>query len=186
MGTFQKSDTIANGQLALYESTIGTSPIFRLRNGTKPANCAASRAGTILASATLPSDWMANPSSRVVAKTGTWEDTAADNSGWATHWEIMDSTGTTCHLQGLVSQAWQASTAYVLNQQVNINSRVYKCTTAGTSASSGGPSGTGTGISDGSCVWDYVGPESMVMTNTNIASGQDVLVSTFGITAGNA
>lgn len=36
------------------------------------------------------------------------------------------------------------------------NGNIYKCTTGGTSNSSGnGPQGTGTGISDGTCVWDY-------------------------------
>ncbi len=35
-------------------------------------------------------------------------------------------------------------------------SRDYVCVTSGTSAASGGPTGTGAGIVDGTCVWDYV------------------------------
>jgi hypothetical protein len=52
---------------------------------------------------------------------------------------------------------WATSTAYALNAQVSAGGNVYKCTTAGTSASTGnGPTGTGTGITDGTAVWAYV------------------------------
>jgi len=50
---------------------------------------------------------------------------------------------------------WAASTSYAVGAQVTNGSNVYTCTTAGTSASSGGPTGTGTGISDGTCVWSF-------------------------------
>lgn len=56
-------------------------------------------------------------------------------------------------------KAWTISTAYVVGDHaVNDTSpvKIYICTTGGTSAGSGGPTGTGTGISDGSVVWDYV------------------------------
>jgi hypothetical protein len=56
----------------------------------------------------------------------------------------------------LEGYAWQASTAYAVGQQCSNNSNVYLCTAAGTSASSGGPSGTGTGITDGGATWNYV------------------------------
>jgi len=53
--------------------------------------------------------------------------------------------------------AWTLSTAYVVGDHVeNDTSKIYICTTAGTSASSGGPTGTGAGITDGTVVWDYV------------------------------
>jgi len=53
---------------------------------------------------------------------------------------------------------WQGSTAYSLGERVHNDSpnRLYECVTAGTSASSGGPTGTGTSISDGTAEWDYV------------------------------
>ena len=52
--------------------------------------------------------------------------------------------------------AWQASTAYVAGDFVtNDTDKVYICTTGGTSAGSGGPTGTGSGISDNTVVWDY-------------------------------
>ena len=52
---------------------------------------------------------------------------------------------------------WAASTSYAVGAYVNNGGKSYIATTAGTSASSGGPSGTGTSITDGSVVWDYVG-----------------------------
>lgn len=53
--------------------------------------------------------------------------------------------------------AWAASTAYSLNTLVNNGGKSYKVTTAGTSASSGGPTGTGSAITDGTVVWAYQG-----------------------------
>jgi hypothetical protein len=53
-------------------------------------------------------------------------------------------------------QAWQASTAYVIGDVViNDDGKVYTCDTDGTSASSGGPTGTGSNIADGTTRWDY-------------------------------
>ena len=51
---------------------------------------------------------------------------------------------------------WTASTAFAVGAKVVNNSINYKCTTAGTSASSGGPTGTGSAITDGSVVWQYI------------------------------
>lgn len=62
---------------------------------------------------------------------------------------------------------WGISTAYALGQKAIVftgsgatsNANFYVVTTAGTSASSGtGPSGTGTGITDGTVVWSSWGP----------------------------
>lgn len=49
--------------------------------------------------------------------------------------------------------AWAASTDYVLRQNVLNGGNIYECVTAGTSASSGGPTGTSAEITDGTCVW---------------------------------
>lgn len=101
--TVQLSVAVRNARADVVESTIGTSPILRIRTGAQPANCAASRTGTVLASLTLPSDWMGAASSGAKALSGTWQDSSADNTGTAAHFEIMDSGGTTCHLQGSVT-----------------------------------------------------------------------------------
>ncbi len=61
------------------------------------------------------------------------------------------------HYDGCVNPAWAGSTAYTVGNIVyNDTAKVYVCVTAGTSASSGGPTGTGSSISDNTCVWDYV------------------------------
>jgi len=184
--TTQLSVAARNAVLDAIETTIGTTPVLKIRTGDKPASCAAADAGTVLATFNLPSDWMAGASAGAKSKSGTWQDTSADGNGYAGHYRIYAADGATCHYQGLVSQAWQASVAYALGQQVNNGGNVYKATTAGTSASSGGPSGTGTGISDGTVVWAYVGAADLVMNNTNIAVNQPVSIDTYTWTAAGA
>jgi len=51
---------------------------------------------------------------------------------------------------------WAAATAYTLGQTVlNDSGKTYECTTAGTSAGSGGPTGTGSAITDNTVTWKY-------------------------------
>lgn len=99
----QFSTAVRNARLDAIETTISTAPVLRIRTGAPPANCAASRSGTVLATLTLPSDWMAAASGGAKALSGTWEDATADNAGTAGHFEIMDSGVTTCHMQGTVT-----------------------------------------------------------------------------------
>lgn len=99
----QYSVAVRNAQLDAFETTISTAPILRILSGSMPANCAAAQTGTLLASLTLPSDWMANAASGSKAKSGTWEDTSADATGTAGYFRILDSTGTTCHIQGTIT-----------------------------------------------------------------------------------
>lgn len=100
----QLSQAVRNARLDAIETTVGASAILRVYAGSMPANCAAASAATVLATLNLPSDYLANASGGVKAKAaGTWEDLAADNNGVATHWRLFDSTGTTCHAQGDVS-----------------------------------------------------------------------------------
>lgn len=182
----QLSVAARNAMLDAIETTAGTAVLLKLRTGAMPANCAAARTGTVLASLTLPSDWMSNAASGTKAKLGTWQDTSADATGLVGYFDIFDSTGTTCHIQGLVSQAWAASTAYSLNQQVHLGGNVYKATTAGTSAGSGGPTGTGSGITDGTAVWAYVGPQDMTIDNGSLAVTQAYTINSFNLNAPNA
>lgn len=53
--------------------------------------------------------------------------------------------------------AWVASTAYTVGLRVVNVGNVYQCTTAGTSAASGGPTGTSSAITDGTVTWSYLG-----------------------------
>jgi hypothetical protein len=99
----QQSVAVRNAKLDAVETAIGTSPVLKIRTGAPPANCAAADSGTVLATCTLPADWMAAASSGTKAKAGTWEDTSADAAGTAGHFRIYASDGTTCHEQGTVT-----------------------------------------------------------------------------------
>ena len=99
----QYSTTVRNAELDALETAVGTSPLLKIRSGSAPANCATADSGTVLATMTLPSDWLAAASSGSKAKSGTWQDSSADATGTAGHFRIYDSTGTTCHLQGTVT-----------------------------------------------------------------------------------
>lgn len=99
----QLSVAVRNARLDAFESTTGTSAILEIRTNAQPANCAAADAGTLLASMTLPSDWMAAAASGAKALAGTWQDTSANATGTAAHFRIKDSGGSTCHMQGSVT-----------------------------------------------------------------------------------
>lgn len=57
----------------------------------------------------------------------------------------------------LTQPAWEASTAYVLGDQVINDGKVYGCVDAGTSAGSGGPTGVTNSETDNGVVWTYMG-----------------------------
>jgi hypothetical protein len=99
----QLSTTVRNARLDAIETAIGTSAVLKIRTGAQPANCATADSGTVLATLSLPSDWMAAASSGSKAKSGTWQDTSADATGTAAHWRLYASDGTTCHAQGTVT-----------------------------------------------------------------------------------
>lgn len=101
--TLQYSVSVRNAKLDAVETAIGTSAVLKIRSGSVPATCATADAGTVLATCTLPSDWMAAASSGTKAKAGTWEDTSADATGTAAHFRLYASDGTTCHAQGTVT-----------------------------------------------------------------------------------
>jgi len=122
----QYSVAVRNAKLDAFESTTGTSAILTIRSGAAPANCATANSGTVLATCTLPSDWMAAASSGTKALSGTWQDTSADNTGTAAHFRIHDSTGTTCHMQGTVGTSSTDmivdSTAFTAGQAFSVTS----------------------------------------------------------------
>jgi len=98
----QLSVAVRNARLDAIETTIGATAVLKIRSGSVPADCATADAGTVLATLTLPSDWMAAASAGSKAKSGTWQDTSADATGTAAHFRIYDSGGTVCGLQGTV------------------------------------------------------------------------------------
>ena len=98
---FQFSTAVRNAWLNAIETEIGTGPTLTIRTGSAPANCAAARTGTVLATLALPSDWMQAASGGTKILNGTWEDLIADNAGTAGHFSI--DQGATCHCQGSIT-----------------------------------------------------------------------------------
>lgn len=103
--TIQNSVAVRNANLDSIETTIGTSAIVRIYSGAQPANCAAVRTGTLLASFNLAADWAAAASAGSKAFNNLPLSTTAvagapTNAG---HYAIMDSAGTTCHEQGSIT-----------------------------------------------------------------------------------
>lgn len=99
----QLSTAVRNAILDQIETTIGTAAVLKIRTGAAPATCATADSGTVLATLSLPSDYMAAASSGSKALTGTWQDASADATGTAAHFRLYASDGTTCHMQGTVT-----------------------------------------------------------------------------------
>ncbi len=97
------SVAVRNARLDALETAIGTSAVLKIRSGAAPTNITDADSGTVLATLSLPSDWMANAASGSKAKSGTWQDTSADNTGTAAHFRVYASDGTTQHIQGSIT-----------------------------------------------------------------------------------
>jgi hypothetical protein len=125
--TVQYSVTARNNRLDSIETTLGASPILKIRTGAPPASCAAADVGTALVAITLPADWMAGASGGQKAKSGTWNGTATAG-GTAGHFRIYDSSGTTCHMQGTITSTTTGTgdmlvdnTSIATSQTVTVN-----------------------------------------------------------------
>lgn len=90
---------LCNALMDLIETTIGTSPTLDIRSGSVEATLATADSGTLLASMTLPSDWLTASSAGVKSKSGTWQDSSGDASGTPGHFRIKSSGGT-AYIQG--------------------------------------------------------------------------------------
>jgi hypothetical protein len=99
----QLSVAVRNARLDAIETTVGASAVLKIRTGAQPANCAAADTGTVLATLSLPADWMSAASSGAKSMTGTWQDASADATGTAAHFRLYASDGTTCGAQGSVT-----------------------------------------------------------------------------------
>jgi hypothetical protein len=118
------SEELRNARLDIIETTVGTSPILRIRTGTMPTGTSDADVGIVLSEITLPSDWMGAASGGTKHKSGTWEDASADNTGTATHFRLYKSDGTTCVMQGSVgtsgSDMTVLSTSFVATQPFTV------------------------------------------------------------------
>ena len=98
----QFSVTVRNARLDGIETAIGTSAKLYLYSGAVAANCAAADPAGLLATLSLPSNWMADAASGAKALAGTWTGTGS-GAGTVASFRIKDSGGTTCHIQGTVT-----------------------------------------------------------------------------------
>lgn len=86
---------------------------------------------------------------------------ATATAGQPSYWQ--------CTTAGRVAPAWVNSTAYTVGVLVlNDTNKIYECVTAGTSAGSGGPTGTGSAITDGTVVWNYLSPKAVFSAGANL------------------
>lgn len=108
---FKLSAAARNARLDAIETFVGAAPILWLISGAAPTNITDSDGGTVLASLTLPSDYMANAASGQKALSGTWS-AAATAAGTVGHFRItkagvssanMLSGGTYVEAQGSVT-----------------------------------------------------------------------------------
>ena len=100
--SLQLSVAARNAGLDAYETAVGVSAKLDIYSGSPPANCAAADTGTLLATLSLPSDWMANASGGSKGLAGSWTGTGSA-AGTAGYFRIKDRTNTTCHMQGTVT-----------------------------------------------------------------------------------
>ena len=100
--SMQLSVAARNAGLDAYETAVGVSAKLDIYSGSPPANCAAADTGTLLATLSLPSDWMANASSGAKALAGSWTGSGSV-AGTAGYFRIKDSANSTCHMQGTVT-----------------------------------------------------------------------------------
>lgn len=195
----QYSQAVVNGRLDSIETIIGTAPLLRFLTGAMPANCAAAQTGTQLASQALPSDWLLAATGGNKARNGTWTGTFGA-AGVVGYFRILDSTGTTCHMQGTVTQQVQLTTNAITAANGNVlNFAATTGVTVGMNVSGAGiPPGTevvavgGTtvtlsrtstaGVASGATI-TFGG--DMTLDNVNAANGQAWTVNTFQITGAN-
>lgn len=116
---YQYSVAVRNAKLDAVETTISTAAVLKLFTGAEPANCAAADPAGLLATITLPSDWLANASGGSKAKAGTWS-VAASGTGTVASWRIYDSGVVACHIQGNVTDMVFDNTSITAGQTVTV------------------------------------------------------------------
>ena len=169
-----------NALTALF--TLLNGGTLNLYTGVPPANVAATLSGnTLIGTADLAATALSgsitasgnNVIGSLAFTSNTFSTVAA---GTITFARALSSASAAVNDFG-ASSAWLANTVVVLNQMASNGGNVYICTTAGTTAASGGPSGTGSSIADGTAVWAYVQPGTASVTLNNVAVTQNLTVT---------
>jgi hypothetical protein len=170
----QYSQAVVNNGLDSRETTIGTAPKLYFFTGAAPANCAAADSGTLLntGGTALPSDWLAAASAGSKAKAGAWTGTFT-GAGTVGHFRIKDTAGTTCHLQGSVTQVVSLTTSALTAANGNV------LTFAATTGVVTGMNVSGTGIPVGTTVVATTGT-TVTLSMTSTAGVANTTAITFG------
>lgn len=118
--TIKLSAAVRNAMLDAIEATIGTSAVVKLRTGAPPTATSDADSGDVVATFSLASDWAAAASSGSKAFNDTpIEDASADDDGTIGHYRVYASNGTTCHMQGTVTETGGGGDMTVDNADVN-------------------------------------------------------------------
>jgi len=78
--------------------------------------------------------------------------------------------GWQCTTAGWLAGPWVAGAVLtrIGRIQTNDSGKMYQLMTAGTCAGAGGPTGTGSGIADNTCIWNYVGVQAVFTALANV------------------
>jgi hypothetical protein len=113
---------LRNTLLDTIETTIGTTARLRIYSGAVPSVNSAPT-GTLLVNMLIPTtntDWMANASNGSKAKANQWS-VAAEATGPATYFRILNNAGTTWYIQGPIADLGLGSTNITSGGIVTIN-----------------------------------------------------------------
>lgn len=161
----------ANAALAPF-AALANSGYIDLYTTTQPSTPETAPGGTSLVTAVFPATAFPAASGGVLTANAISAVTIA-NSGSAVWFRVTKSDHSTPIWDGSIgsgaTNAWVLSTVYTVGTLVANGGNGYYCTVGGTSAGSGGPSGTGATITDNTVTWTYVGPAIGDMTIPNIA-----------------
>ncbi|MGH8161098.1 MAG: hypothetical protein ACRESR_02880 [Gammaproteobacteria bacterium] len=159
-------------------NTLYNSAALSLYQGPIPANPETSIGSqTKLATFTFANPAFGSPTYTSLRETATATFAATSvtpaASGTACFARAVNSGGATVLADYTVGIAWAPNTAVMVGQYIVNNANTYACMTAGTTAASGGPSGPGTNIVDGTATWTW-----------NNAGSPDIMITTSALNTG--
>ena len=169
------------GQAAAYSSLFWLNTLYNngsivFYSGTQPASPETALSGnTALATWTLSATAFAAPAFSAGAQSAAASFVASS---------VAPSNSGTVTFARATPPAWAGSTAYTRGSCVSNGGNLYQCIIAGTSAASGGPSGTTNSITDGTVTWQYLASGPALVDYTVGTSGTDIIVGNTSIQTG--
>lgn len=120
------SETARNNMLDGLTSTVGGSALIRIYSGSRPATVADAITGTLLAELTCNATFAPAATGGVLTLNAIASDSAADNTGTATHFRLWKSDGTTPVMDGDVGTSGAdlnfSTTSFVQDAIITITS----------------------------------------------------------------